>query len=420
MSESIDEDTTRPTAPQTSPGFRLHALESLEEGFDGKLDILCFSHLRWDFVWQRPQHLMTRFARQQRVYYLEEPVPCEEGSTRLELQWREPGITVVTPHLPASADEARRNRLLKSLVDDLLAACVLRDFVLWYYTPMALPFTKHLRPAAAVYDCMDELSAFRGAPGRLKTLEVELLARTDVVFTGGHALYEAKKSRHPNVHPFPSSIDAAHFRKARLAQDCPEEQDGIPRPRLGFFGVIDERMDLALLDAVAAYRPDWSIVMIGPVVKIDASDLPRRPNIHYLGRKSYEMLPFYLSGWDVALLPFAINESTRYISPTKTPEYLAAGIPVVSTPIEDVVNPYGVSGLVRIAHGISDYVRTIEETVDDTSAREDWLRRVDEALSFTSWDRTWAGMSRLVDEAAEKRRKARAATNLHALLPTGR
>jgi glycosyltransferase involved in cell wall biosynthesis len=260
---------------------------------------------------------------------------------------------------------------------------------------MALPFTLHLRPDICIYDNMDELSAFRGASPRLVALERRLFQRADVVFTGGQSLYEAKRSRHRNIHAFPSSIDAAHFRIARIKRSTPADQALIPAPRLGFFGVIDERFDIDLLARTADLRPQWQFVMIGPVVKIDPAILPKRPNIHWLGGRSYDELPSYLSGWNVGLMPFAINEATRFISPTKTPEFLAAGVPVVSTPITDVVRPYGEQSLVEIAATPEDFVSRAEFLLD--GPREDWLRKVDSHLSKTSWDRTWAAMRKEIN-----------------------
>jgi UDP-galactopyranose mutase len=272
---------------------------------------------------------------------------------------------------------------------------------------MALSFTRHLIPQAIVYDCMDELSAFKGAPAALREREAEMLSCADVVFTGGRSLYEARRNRHANIHPFPSGIDAPHFAQARNPVEDPKDQAGIPRPRLGYFGVIDERMDTGLLARIAEARPDWHLVMIGPVVKIDPADLPRHPNIHYLGGKDYKQLPAYLAGWDVALMPFAINESTRFISPTKTPEYLAAGKPVVSTPIQDVVTTYGETNLVRIAEAHSDFIKAIETTLKEGAGSPDWLARVDELLAQNSWDKTWLLMMKELDRAVGSRQAAR-------------
>ena len=226
----------------------------------------------------------------------------------------------------------------------------------------------------------------------------------DVVFTGGQSLYEAKHQKR-SVHAFPSSIDRDHFMHARTRGEDPEDQKRIPHPRLGFFGVIDERFDIELLDAVAAARPHWQFVLVGPITKIDPASLPQRLNTHYLGPKQYEELPKYIAGWDVALLPFAINESTRYISPTKTPEYLAAGKPVVSTPITDVIRPYGQMDLVRIAGTAEEFRAAIEDALKPNATGKEWLDQVDKFLAQTSWDKTWAEMSDLIDRSILGARK---------------
>jgi UDP-galactopyranose mutase len=274
---------------------------------------------------------------------------------------------------------------------------------------MALGFTRGLPARAVVYDCMDELSLFRGAPSELLEREAELLRIAHLVFTGGRSLYEAKRSRHAGVHLFPSSIDAGHFGKARGGMEAPDDQAALPRPRLGYCGVIDERMDLDLLAGIAAARPEWQLVMIGPVVKIDSADLPKHPNIHYLGAREYGELPRYIAGWDVALLPFAHNASTRFISPTKTPEYLAAGKPVVSTSIRDVVIPYGVEGLVRIADRVADFVEAVEGALAQDTRTSGWLERVDHFLADMSWDRTQRDMAARIAGVLERSRAARSA-----------
>jgi UDP-galactopyranose mutase len=278
-------------------------------------------------------------------------------------------------------------------IDELIAREGIRDYVLWYYTPMALAFTDHLEAETVVFDCMDELSGFAGAPAELGELERRLFERAGLVLTGGYSLYEAKRDRHPNVHPIPSSVDPSHFRKARSWSAEPADQASIGHPRLGYFGVIDERVDLGLLAAVAETMPDWQIVMVGPITKIDPGSLPRRPNIHYLGPKAYEELPGYLAGWDVALLPFARNDATRFISPTKTPEYLAAGRPVVSTSIRDVVRTYGEAGLVRIADRPDEFVAAVRASLAGHGVG--WLDRVDRFLAGQSWDRTWSRIEAL-------------------------
>ncbi len=377
-------------SPDVYPTRRLE--RSINLGKLSAYDLVCFSHLRWDFVFQRPQHLLNRNAKLQRVFYVEEPVWDGGDKVWLELSSRASGVYVLVPHLPEGLGEAAVVQAQRRLLDTFLKDYAVSDFVAWYYTPMALPFSRHLKPAAVVYDCMDELSNFKGAPQALKSCERELLALADVVFTGGQSLFEAKRAQHANIHPFPSSIDRGHFAQARQALSDPADQAHLPGPRLGFFGVIDERMDLDLLAGLADARRAWQLVMVGPVVKIDPADLPRRENIHYLGPKTYAELPGYLANWDVALLPFACNEATRFISPTKTPEYLAAAKPVVSTPIRDVVRPYGQRGLVYIAADVAAFVAAVEKALSSDPLRSGWLERVDAFLAQTSWDETWTRM----------------------------
>ena len=373
---------------------------SSDQDFD-HYDLVCLSHLRWDFVYQRPQHLLGRAAGHGRIFFVEEPI-MGEGPLRLDVSAREEGVTVVVPHIPHwMANDADLIDCQNLMIDELLRENGISKFVLWYYTPMALKFSRHLQPLAVVYDCMDELSAFKDAPGELKLLESELFHRADLVFTGGQSLYEAKCKQHESVYAFPSAIDATHFMRARVVATTPDDQKAIPEPRIGFFGVIDERFDIDLLASAADLAPELQFVVIGPVVKIDEDDLPKRSNIHYLGPKSYKELPEYLAGWKVAILPFARNESTRFISPTKTPEYLAAGCPVVSTSIRDVVRPYGQKGLVHIADTPELFVTAIKTVIAaDNPAR---LMVVDAFLKEMSWDLTWSQMKSLIDEAVAKR-----------------
>lgn len=367
-------------------------------------DIICLSHLRWDFVYQRPQHLLSRFARGVRVYFFEEPIFSDEP-TRLDISRREDNLYVVVPKISHSDRENRNvTEIQREMLGELINSNSVKDYVLWFYTPMALDFADRLKPAATVFDCMDELSAFKFAPPALVENERLLMEKSDVVFTGGQSLYEAKRNRHANIHAFPSSIDTKHFNQARNITDEPADQASIPHPRFGFCGVIDERMDIEMLREMAELRPEWQFVMIGPIVKIAEEDLPRRENIHYLGGKDYKELPAYIAGWDVAIMPFAINESTKFISPTKTPEYLAAGKSVVSTPIRDVVRPYGDLKLVHIASTAKEFVAACEIALKDKAS--DRLQKTDEFLSHNSWDITFNKMKSLIDEAVVKQGKA--------------
>jgi UDP-galactopyranose mutase len=363
-------------------------------------DVVCLSHLRWGFVYQRPQHLMSRFGRRSRVFFCEEPLLGEATNPRLEVKAASEGVFVVQPMLPAGLEPEALDIVQGILLNAMMHEMDVRNYVLWYYTPLAVRFTQYFNPAAVVYDCMDELTAFKGASAELPERERELLARSDLVFTGGQSLYEAKRRLHPRVHAFPSSVDVPHFARARALRGSPEPDDqrAIPHPRVGFAGVIDERLDRELVDAIARERPEMQVVLVGPIVKVDPASLPRRPNIHYLGAKSYDELPAYLAGWDVALLPFARNDATRLISPTKTPEYLAAGCPVVSTPIRDVVSGYGDAGLVRIAGTPAEFVRQIDEALAHDRENAQLWQAVDERLRGISWDKTWEAMDALLDQ----------------------
>lgn len=358
--------------------------------------ILALSHLRWDFVFQRPQQLLTRAARTFDVFYVEEPL--RDGGVFSERRFDRERVTVIQPVVPLDADEALVETHHGGIVERI-AAEARGPLWLWMYTPMALPLVAHIQADAIVFDKMDELSAFAFAPPELLAREAALIERADVVFTGGRAMYEAARGRHGNIHCFPSSIDTRHFGAARTREHVePVDQRAIGVPRIGFFGVIDERFDTGLLDAVAARRPDWQFVMLGPTAKIDPARLPLHDNIHWLGPKPYSELPAYLGGWDAGWMPFAINDSTRFISPTKTPEFLAAGLPVVSTAITDVVRPYGEERLVAIAATVDESVSALATAIGPRPAA--WLAAVDDRLATGSWDATWAGMRAQVESVS--------------------
>ncbi len=388
--------------------------------------LIVFSHLRWDFVYQRPQHLLSRLAKHYEVLFVEEPLRCEAGAW-LDCREGAPGVTVLRPHTPVEAPGFHDDQLplLRPLLSEHLAEQGITDYVVWFYTPMALPLLAELsrpteapaqsrgaggmQPRAVVYDCMDELSAFQNAPRQLRQREAALLKVADLVLTGGPSLYEAKRGLHPNVLCLPSAVDARHyspqFSTGRIDAMLQAEQiqGRIPGPRLGFFGVIDERLDIALIDAVAQAEPDWQVVMVGPVVKIDPEQLPRRPNIHWLGQQPYALLPQLVADWDVCLLPFALNESTRFISPTKTLEYMAAEKPVVSTPVHDVVAMYG--DVVRIGHDHAAFIEGCRWALSETGYKR--AERIGEMLATVSrfsWDNT----AKTIHEAIESVLGARA------------
>lgn len=364
------------------------------------MEIVCFSHLRWDFVFQRPQHLLTRFAEHFRVFYVEEPLHYSSHDHYTEAIHS--NIHVIKLHLSRDPHQPDVSARLKNMLKGIFTINKIKEYILWYYTPMALSYTDKLNPLMTIYDCMDELSAFKFAPASLKQMEKELLNKADLVFTGGNSLYEAKKHQHENIHAFPSSIDKKHFAKARTIKQDPEDQQQIGYPRFGFYGVIDERFDIELIREVAEQRPEWNFVLIGPVVKIDPAILPRSKNIHYLGSKKYDELPAYLSGWDISMVSFAMNESTQFISPTKTPEYLAGGKPVISTPIRDVINSYGKNGLVHIVKNADEFVKVAEKELA-TKNKKKWLKEVDELLADNSWHNTVNEMRQLIYQSLSEK-----------------
>ncbi|HSI42156.1 MAG TPA: UDP-galactopyranose mutase [Xanthobacteraceae bacterium] len=346
---------------------------------------------------------MRRASEKRRVFFFEEHIPTDHHLPYLEFHaFDDTAVVAVRPRVPHDWQGARLEAALAALLDQLLSLQGGAKPILWFYSPMMYPFAAHIPAAAVVYDCMDELSNFRFAPPALRDNERRLMQRADLVFTGGFSIYQAKRDQHRNIHLFPSSVDCDHFATARSPLAAPADQADLPGPVLGYYGVIDERIDLPLIAAVAAARPHWSLVMIGPVAKIDPEELPRAQNIHYLGIKDYADLPAYLAGWDAALMPFAINDATRFISPTKTPEYLSAGKSVVSTPVADVVRHYGALQGVTIADGAAEFVAACEHALSLSQAPRSWQPEADRLLARSSWDETFRQMWALVDEVGTK------------------
>jgi UDP-galactopyranose mutase len=367
-------------------------------------DIVTFSHLRWDFVYQRPQQLLSRLASKSQIFFIEEPIHEPGVEPYWEAMHPAVNVLVYRLHTPVATPGFHEDHLpiFVPMLRQLLEEEGVQDYVAWLYTPMAVTLAQEFSPLAVVYDSMDELSTFLHAPPRLLEHEATLLEWADLVFTGGPSMYKNKRDRHPSVHCFSSSVDAAHFGQALNGIAEPRDQAGLPHPRLGFFGVVDERFDVPLLEALARAHPEWQIVIVGPVVKIDPAILPRYPNIHYTGQRSYAELPAYMRGWDVCLLPFARNESTRFISPTKTLEYMAAERPIVSTPITDVAEPYG--SIVYLGDTPEAFIAACERALtapaDEREQRIQGMRRV---LSQTSWDATAQAMEELLEQVVTQR-----------------
>ena len=374
-------------------------------------DIVCFSHLRWDFVWQRPQHLLSRLSKNARVFFVEEPVTNLDSYGEHLHHFEGRGadnvrvVRLVQPakdHRWLGHGDPATQKVYESLLRGFLKQEGVTNPLLWFYTPMALPFASSLPHTGVVYDVMDELSTFKNAPEGLLKRADTLLKRADLVFAGGPSLWRSRVGKNPNLHLFPSGVDEAHFKQA-VQKDVkrPEDLADVDGPVLGYFGVIDERMDLGLLEHLAKQRPDWHVVMLGPVVKIEATSLPQAPNLHYLGMKAYEDLPGYLAHFDVALIPFALNEATEFLSPTKTLEYLAAGKPVVSTPLPDVVGLYG--EVVRVGATPAAFLRAVEAALaKDRAAKTQRHERAQTLLTRYSWDAIAAAMARELEQLAER------------------
>jgi UDP-galactopyranose mutase len=370
-------------------------------------DLVCVSHLRWDFVWQRPQHLTQRLSHGRKVLFVEEPLAVlGEGEPEMVVRRVGPSVWVATLHVPSRTEgwisfdspwQAGYEREVGAWVRDWTDSAP----ILWYYNPLPLGFIDALQPAAVVYDVMDELKNFAVAPPELIEREERLLGRADVVFTGGASIHRSKQPHNRNTHLFPSGVEVGHFLAARDPSTRePEDIVHLSRPRIGYYGVLDERLDLELIASVARLRPAWQWLFIGPVLKIDQDSLPQAPNLRYLGKREYGELPAYLKGFDVAMMPFALNEATRYISPTKTLEYMAGGKPIVSTPVPDVVELYGEG--VRIASTAEGFVAECEAALSespDAAARRQAVYKL--LLAAHEWDEIASRMEELVASTLE-------------------
>jgi glycosyltransferase involved in cell wall biosynthesis len=352
--------------------------------------------LRWDFVWQRPQQILSRLARDHRILFVEEPLDTP-GAARLELSEPFPNVVRAVPLLPRAGQLSVGEQwelilpiLQRALQEEPLLAGHFERFVQWFYSPMPVPHTLHgLHPIAVVYDCMDELANFRFAPTDIARREELLLSISDVVFTGGHRLYEAKSQHHANVHFYGCGVDARHFGQAlSTALRVPDDIARLPGPVIGYFGVVDERIDYDLLELLAASFPHASIAMVGPLAKVDTEQLPNPSNIHWLGQRAYADLPAVVKGFDVCLMPFAMNAATRFINPTKTLEYMAAGKPIVSTAVPDVVRNF--APIVAIAHSGDEFVAEVARALTHVDSA-----RIEQGLALAgsaSWEEIVASM----------------------------
>jgi len=390
MSTTNDEQTIN-TSPTNGEGYILTGkLGDLPSNIKkASYDLIVFSHLRWAFVYQRPQHIISRLSKEYSVLFVEEPISHSEPEKMgFELEEISAQLHVLRPKVEFihEISEVLRNLLSNKSIP-----------IGWFYSAAFSVLIPEFQFQTIVYDCMDELSLFKGAPKELITQEKYLMSQADVVFTGGRALYESKCDYHPNVHCFPSSVDREHFERANTEIFIPDDIKAIAKPIVGYFGVIDERIDLALLQKTAQAKSNVSFVMIGPLAKIGEEDLPRETNIHYLGMKGYDELPNYLKTFDIAMMPFALNDATKYISPTKTLEYMVAGVPIISTAIKDVVRHY--EDCVYIIKTAEDFSEAIEQILyNKTDERE---KKFEEILDKTSWDLTVEKMKKLIKVMAK-------------------
>ena len=361
--------------------------------------IVAFSHLRWRFVWQRPQQFLSRFAEKHPVLFVEiaefDGAPGEPP--RVELTSPQAGVTVLNLHLDAAMEGAEGvTAAMRDAVRQGMAATGIENPLLWFYNPMDAGWVLGwLANRGVLYDCMDELSQFKGADPRLVANEAKLLEAADVVFTGGIELFEKKSKQNPNTHFFGCAVEYDHFAQAQAQGPIPEDLAAIPGPRVGWFGVVDERVDYDLLRDAAAMRPDVHFVLVGPAVKADPKDFPQAPNLHWLGGRDYKDLPLYCRGYDVCMMCFALNEATEFINPTKALEYLATGKPVVSTAVKDVVRQYG--DTVAIAHSTEEFVEKIDDAL--AGKQKDMVERGIEKARAASWENTVGEMGRIIDEA---------------------
>ncbi len=372
--------------------------------------IIVHSHLGWDWVWQRPQQFLSRLSVRHPVLFVEAPVPAD-GIKAASLTLREvadyPNVVVLQMQMPAArwSDGAWVDKERRRLVQSVLAGPLGRKFaepIQWFYDPMAVTaFAGHLGERALVYDCMDQLSQFKGAPAKLVRRERELLAVADVVFAGGPKMWAAKREHNANCFAYGCGVDVKHFGKARhAATEIPHDVAHLRGKILGYFGVVDERIDYALLAALADHDPEWHVVIVGPTAKVDPAEFPQRDNLHWLGGRDYAQLPLYAKAFDVCLMPFAINEATEYINPTKALEYMATATPIVSTAVQDVVLQF--SDIVRVADSPEQFIAHCErEATRPTAAR---VRRGLQRARRNTWDSIVAQLEMHIEDALVTKR----------------
>ncbi|MBI2513558.1 MAG: glycosyltransferase [Opitutae bacterium] len=368
--------------------------------------IVAFCHLPWDGVWQRPQQLLSRLAARHPVLFVEcYCADVEQATLRSHGAPGHPNVTVLQMLLPqarwADGDfiDAERRRLLQTFRRGDLGK--FNDPVLWFNDPMAvIAFAGHCGERAIVYDCMDELAQFAGAPPQLRDRERELLLKADVVFCGGRKMRDKRKPYNAHCYFYGTGVDSEHFGQARsesLAVD--PAVAALPGKVLGYFGVIDERIDYELLARLADALSRCSIALVGPTAKVDAAALPQRKNLHWLGRRDYADLPAITKGFSVCLMPFARNAATEFINPTKALEYMATGRPIVATAIDEVRTNFG--NVCRIARSVGEFIAFCSDELERPSRLR--VRRGLQLAAQNTWEAITAEMDALLVAACARR-----------------
>ncbi len=375
--------------------------------------IIVHCHLGWDWVWQRPQQFISRLSARHAVLFVETLAPDPQLAAplaRFRTADNFPNITILSLQFPTwrwnngHYVDAERQRLVQEFVASR-PGNPFEHAVQWFYDPMAATaFQGHMGEILTVYDCMDELSKFRGAPPDILQREAKLLMRADVVFTGGRKLFEAKSRYHDNCHFYGCGVDEEHFGQARQnSTQIPPQLAPLSKPVLGYFGVVDERMDYELVAKLAEVNPEWSVVIVGPAVKVDAQSLPQRSNLHWLGQQAYADLPAFCKGFDVCMMPFALNEATEFINPTKALEYMATAKPIVSTAVADVVRNFG--SVVKIAQSADDFISLCRQAL--AAPEPETTQRGLQMVRENSWESIVSQLERHVSEALVKKQTAR-------------
>ena len=345
-------------------------------------------------LWQRPQQIAVRLAKSYSILYFWPRYASDLARRRGNSQQVEPesalSVRLVSPLLlpfERAIPAACRTNLgtVKSIISHRLwAEGFATAPILWFYAPRFAPLLDSLEHSAVVYDIMDEHSAFSFARRDMRELEARLLRDADLVFAGTNTLAERKREFAPQVRYLPCGVEFEHFSAAAAKNlHVPPVLSGVSGPVIGYFGAVDDRLDFDMLLAAAMRHPDWTILLAGPWLATKSrAEVQSQPNILMPGLVPYAELPAYLARFDVAVLPFVLNELTMHIHPTKVLEYLASRTPVVSTPIPDVVKFY--SGIVKIASTPDEFIAAVENLLNTPDA--DAVERGYQMARASSWD----------------------------------